>query len=274
MNDLSSDQRLLLEYVLGISSGQVNQRFAAWKIGPVSHARWLTLAVRLMCLWTRHVYPRQLCDKLYAIVKFIVEVYAVSWFEIKRDNKFHNQQSYIYNMIERIKQQSEEIKSVALKNIQYNAFALLPENVLYSMMKSDELHVREAALRKIISIRHGKSVKKRVKQIPGINFEATHWSELIDFSQSDITEPALTEGFSDQDLQEALRSGSKLELLELPSHSQSVERAVKLTSEASLVIYGTEARHKHILAKALSRQMRPAFASKGSYSENYECLKI
>ena len=33
LDDLSSDQRLLLEYVLGISKGEVNPRFAAWNLG-------------------------------------------------------------------------------------------------------------------------------------------------------------------------------------------------------------------------------------------------
>ena len=32
LNDLSSDQRLLLEYVFGISRGNVNPRFAVWKL--------------------------------------------------------------------------------------------------------------------------------------------------------------------------------------------------------------------------------------------------
>lgn len=68
--------------------------------------------------------------------------------------------------------------------------------------------------------------------------------------------------------------GTKLELPDLPSHSQSVERAVKLTSETSHTVYGLESRHTHILAKALSRQMRPSFASKGSYSEHYDDLGI
>ena len=31
---------------------KVNPRFTAWKIGPLNLARWLTLAIRLMCLWT------------------------------------------------------------------------------------------------------------------------------------------------------------------------------------------------------------------------------
>lgn len=103
LNDLSSDQRLLLEYALGISKGKVNPRFAAWKIGPLNHARWLTLAIRLMCLWTRAAYPSGVQDKLHEVIKFIVEIYAVNWFEIKYDNKFHNQQLYIFNMIQRTK---------------------------------------------------------------------------------------------------------------------------------------------------------------------------
>ena len=143
LDDLTSNQRLLLEYVLGISKGKVNPRLTAWKIGPLNHVRWLTLAMRLMCLWTRDAYPPELQDKLRHAVKYIVPVYAVSWFEIKRDNKFHNQQLYIFNVIQRMKQQAEEIQSVAFKNLKYrpNAFALLPENVLYSILKSDDLEV-------------------------------------------------------------------------------------------------------------------------------------
>ena len=119
LNDLGSDQRLLLEYVLGISRGRVNQKFASWKIGPLNHARWLTLAIRLMCLWTRGMYPSDLHDNLHQAIKFVVQVYAVSWFEIKRDCRFHNQQLYIFNMIQRIKQQSDEIQSIAFRNLKF-----------------------------------------------------------------------------------------------------------------------------------------------------------
>ena len=147
LDDLSSDQRLLLEYVLRVSKGEVNPRFAVRKIGPLNHAR-LTLAIRLMCLWTRGAYPPELQDKPRHAVKYIVQVYAVSWFEIKRDSKFHNQQLYIFTMIQRMKQQVEEIQSIAFKNLKYNAFALLPENVLYSMLKSDDLEVRKTAHKK------------------------------------------------------------------------------------------------------------------------------
>ncbi|CAI9716427.1 Hypothetical predicted protein [Octopus vulgaris] len=67
---------------------------------------------------------------------------------------------------------------------------------------------------------------------------------------------------------------NKLELPDLPSHSQSVESVVKLTSEASHTIDGLESKHKHILPKALSRRMRPSFLSDSSYSENYDDFAI
>ena len=226
LDDLSSDQRLLLKYVLGISKGEVNPRFAAWKIGPLNNARWLTLAIRLMCLWTRGAYPPELQDKPRHAVKYIVQVYAVSWFEIKRDSKFHNQQLYIFTMIQRMKQQAEEIQSIAFKNLKYDAFALLPENVLCSMLKSDDLEVRKTFHKKILSVRCEQPAKKKLKKITAIDTEATHWSQLISLSESGICEPARTEDSPDQELGDALLNDTKLDLPELPSHSQSVEKAV------------------------------------------------
>ncbi|KAK6168779.1 hypothetical protein SNE40_019961 [Patella caerulea] len=142
------------------------------------------------------------------------------------------------------------------------------------MVKSDELDICETGIKKILSIRKGKMVKKRLKKITAINTEATHWSELIKLSQPGICEPALTEHLSDEQLQESLLHGDKLELIELPSHSQSVERAVKLTSEASGTVYGLDSRHKHIQAKVLSCQMRPSFASKGIILRNTMILEF
>ena len=45
MKDLSTDQRLLLEYVHGISQGKVNAKFHVRKIAHLYNARWLTLAI-------------------------------------------------------------------------------------------------------------------------------------------------------------------------------------------------------------------------------------
>ena len=54
------------------------------KFGPLNQARWLTLAIRLMCLWTRGAYPQNLSTKLCSLINFIVNVYAICWFDIKK----------------------------------------------------------------------------------------------------------------------------------------------------------------------------------------------
>ena len=56
-------------------------------------------------------------------------------------------------MIDRIQKQPIEVQRITLKNLQYNAFALLPENVLFSMVKSDEPEVREEGIKRILAIR-------------------------------------------------------------------------------------------------------------------------
>ena len=105
-----------------------------------------------------------------------------------------------------------------------------------------------------------------------INFKAVHWTDLIDLSVNGVCKPPLTQDFSDNELQNSLLTGEKINLPDFPSHSQGVERAVKLVTEASQSVYGFEARHQYILAKVLCQQLRPAFSSKGSYMELFDSI--
>ena len=104
------------------------------------------------------------------------------------------------------------------------------------------------------------------------NFKALHWTDLIDLSVNGVGEPPLTLDLSDNEIQNSLLTGEKIDLPDFPSHSQGVERAVKLVTEASQSVYGFEARHQQILANVLCQQLRPAFSSKGSYMELFESI--
>ena len=72
LNDLSSDQRLLFEYCKGIGSGRVDDQWASWKIRPLNHARWLTLAIRILWVYSWETKP---APTLKQLVYFIVQVY-------------------------------------------------------------------------------------------------------------------------------------------------------------------------------------------------------
>ena len=77
LDTLSTDQRLLYEYVVGIANGRVETRFAQRKIGPMSSARWLTLAIRILALYVRGKITSEAGKQL---VHFICQVYGPAWF--------------------------------------------------------------------------------------------------------------------------------------------------------------------------------------------------
>jgi hypothetical protein len=67
LNDQSNHQRLLLEYMLGVSCGTVAAKFIHRKPGPLNHARWLIAAIR------RTVEPS---DTVILLAKDIQAVYG------------------------------------------------------------------------------------------------------------------------------------------------------------------------------------------------------
>ena len=86
--------------------------------------RWLTLTIRILCVYSRETKPT---PTLKQLVYFIVQVYAPTWFEIKKSSKFHESPKILFDCIQRMKQLPfEDIKRTALENIQRNAFCLLP----------------------------------------------------------------------------------------------------------------------------------------------------
>ena len=49
--DLSTDQKLLLDFGIANESNNVNEKLLAQKPVPVSHARWLTTGIRILRLY-------------------------------------------------------------------------------------------------------------------------------------------------------------------------------------------------------------------------------
>ena len=104
LTDLSTDQRLLYEYVVGISKGSVSERYVRYKIGDMSHARWLTLAIRILSIYVRggSKLGEEIDDSnLDLLVEFICKVYAPSWFMIKKNKCFHHQAICLFHQVKR-----------------------------------------------------------------------------------------------------------------------------------------------------------------------------
>ena len=103
----------------------------------------------------------------------------------------------------------------------------------------------------------------RFNKVPPLVWEATDWTKTVDLGNLKCWEPPVTTKYSDEELYSAIQSPMNFE--KFPVHSQSVERCVKLVTEASSSVYGQESRHGFILNKVASRKSRKSFSSKKYY---------
>ena len=122
-------------------------------------------------------------------------------------------------------------------------------------MCSQDYQIRDLGLEAIQRIRSESRTfdTEPAKKIPLINFDASCWSELIDLSDvSLLREPVVTTDITDSDIE---LHRTKPQLPNLPIHSQSVERVVKLVTEASDNFFGYESRHRAIQTKFLTENV-------------------
>lgn len=62
-------------------------------------------------------------------------------------------------------------------------------------------------------------------------------------------------------------NGTTQEVPNLTAYFQDIERTVKLTTEASEILYGQGSRQKHIITNSLCHLISPPFTSKGNHTE-------
>ena len=133
--------------------------------------RWLTLAGRVLIIYTRTLSPSV---KLLKLVHYIP-----AWFLLKRSSKLQDTPSILFTSIQAIKNLTfPDVINIIKDNIRGNAYCLLPENFLYAMVLSEEDNVRSQGLRinlRLKNIREENSEEDLAeKRIPNILGDAGH----------------------------------------------------------------------------------------------------
>ena len=267
--DLSTDQNLMYRYLKGIASGQLDQRTAKAQLGPLNHSRWLTLAVRILALYSRTVEP---CMELKILANFVQQVYGPFWFEYKKAETFlegprilHKMAQSIVNMnfpVDTPAELKENVVNEAINPLRRNAFCCLGENFLLSMIYSKDEDLRMKGIDKVIALKGEPSLIHKVRP-PVLNINARQWSEMVDLETLVSAVPAYLNKKSLEEL-EGMRDEPG-EPPNYPIHSQTVERAVKLVSEATKKSYNWDKQYMSILSTVKSRNERPMFGSKKDY---------
>jgi len=266
--ELSNDQKYLYDMCTAVSTGNCSESLAVMKPGPLVHSRWLTTANRLLRLYVSSESPS---DSLTDLVTYVVKVYAPVWFQIKVFWACSEGARHVWQLIKYSRYLKPELRSIMDEVMQRNGYFCHSENLLLAMAMDSRPHIRELACRRILAARRETAAGSgniRAFRIPDINFEADDYVDLVDWSSIERSDPPLMKHISDEKLMALVTSGvveDDLQIPQLPCHTQSTERCIRLVIEASVAVCGERQRDGFIQAGIESRATVKTFNTKSDY---------
>ena len=254
MHDLSWDQKCLYKLLNAVRDGKSNIDIVNMQFGGLNHSRWLTLAIRLLYLYMcEHNLTPEVTEKLNTLIHFIMTNYGPMWFTIKMKPLITDAPKHVYHQTKLLKLLPASVVEIVKPYVSRNAYNAHPENLLLAMLDDDDVDVRRKAVNIIKTIRTEHQPPNRPLRefrVPEIDYDADNYHSLIDWESLQLTEPPLTYDLTNDDLDKIIE-----EPLTLPpyrSHTQSVERAVKLVTDVSGKVYGLLAAQGYIKSKMSS----------------------
>ena len=151
------------------------------------------------------------------------------------------------------------------KTISRNGYSLHSENLSIAMLVDPRPNIRYIAVKRILTSRMQARVNVRKFIIPIINFDADDYYDLIKYDETWL-ESSLTIQYSSETLERYTNENIPIFQFEAyPSHTQGVERTIRLVSETASM-YGTkEDRDWRIRITIDSRRKMPIFDSKKQF---------
>ena len=249
-DDLSTDQKYLLEIHRAASQGRVDDPVFERDPGALNHSRWLTTANRILRFY---VSQANSFTSLILIAEFIMKVYAPMWFRIKCNSSVVNGAKHLHEAIQKTRHIPSEIQEIVLPIIQRNGYFSQSEDILLAMVNDENMIVRELGLRRVL-----RSRKLCEGSLTKINSDADIYYEMIDWQNVAVTPPPLLHDFTNDEIDKAIVEGNPLllgsKLLNIPCHTQAVERMIILVTVASGKVCGQTSRDGYIGAALQSRK--------------------
>lgn len=173
----------------------------------------------------------------------------------------------------------EKYLRIVRASVKRNGYYAHPEHVLLAMVNDDDEVVRQNAWKNIVAAR--KLPNQRTVQrfeIPEMNYDCNDYKSLIDGRYLVADPPILRDLNVDSEnidfwaSKPILKHDIDIDLANMPSHTQSVERCVKLVTEASQAVCGEKKRDGWISNTLASRNIMSQFESEQDYkfSKNVE----
>ena len=163
-----------------------------------------------------------------------MSVYVSVWFQIKSNSNLKNGARHFFTLLHCLQSMAQRVRDVATRVLQRKGFFAHPENILISILMDKQEHVRELAWRRILKCRSNSSMERRKSVVPKVLVDAKHYYEMIHWQATTISKPPVTRCLSNVTIESYVKSRMLPLLLfpKFPCHTQAVEKAVKLVTEA------------------------------------------
>ena len=264
LQNMSTDAKVSYKLCLSVKSGALTEELQNILPGPLSHARWLTTGERLIFLWTRkHNLRGKELRTLRMLVTFCIQFYFKLYFDIKVKHNLTDAPFHILTTLRLLRKQPKKVQDILTFYVRKSAWYAHHENLLLSLLVSQEKNDRIFAVSQILGLRNGLDtgdMSVRPRKTPIINMLAKDLKSLVSWESEKVYEPVFTCSLSIEDIKNFV--DSPLRPPEFSSHTQSTERVVKQVTEAASAVVGQAARDGYIRAKAKNREIVTVFKSK------------
>lgn len=209
-------------------------------------------------------------EELQLLTEFVMGVYIPIWFRIKCNPCVTSGASHLCETLKLTKLQPIQVQNIVLPVMQRNAYFGHPENILLCMICDERAFVRELGWRRIKNFRSAHrslaSTSVRTFKIPKLEYDCNDYINLIQWQTVSVSEPPIIAlNVSDSELDDFIETKKLYQIFNYPLHTQSVERAIKVVSEASSQVCGHDSGEGFIHARLGSRERIPKFESKKDY---------
>ena len=200
---MSTDQTTLYRSCRAIIDGKWTASLELATLGPLNHARWITLALRLNYLYMSTPNPS---EEISRLAWFVVTIYGVIWFLAKRNWKAYQAPEIVFRVMKLIHGLPLHERRILCPVFERGfLYWMHPEQLLLGCIASDDADVRSRAVARVIQIRstrsesskvvvgkkRGRKPAVRVLELPNPVYSAKDFTTMIDWNESQVTEPPL-----------------------------------------------------------------------------------
>lgn len=287
--EMSNDLLYFAKMLRVLITGEISEDLLKLKPPHVSTNRWINTASNTIRLYFQEKEPWL---ELKRLIQIILKLYGIMCFLIRIHWQCTNGSKLYFESLDRAKTVlTPEEMVVFMKVWRDNSFWGHPEQVLLCSMTDPDQKIRVWAYETMVKAQENQTKLAKDKRfkfqfrkflMPSgegyLNEGAQMYTELCgDFDKIPNKlygiPPLLANYFKDEVSMNQLKQyaiNGNFPLLDIPCHSQSVERLVALTSRAALAVIGYEKRHAHLLNMAPSTgkvPIRSGFVSKSLFKK-------